>query len=78
MSVTHLPRHIKARSVFAATDSVDEVAKQLGHNGLRSAKYYLDAEPKKVLSQRNILENPHGSVENLIVTKKGIIYIAND
>lgn len=74
MSVTHLPRHKKAQEVMTVTNSLKEVANQLGHNGLRSVKYYLPTDKKNILNQRNILENPNGSIENLTITKTGVIY----
>ena len=74
-SVTHLPRHIRANDVYAATKSMDLVSKELGHKSLRSASHYVKVEPQRTALQRGVLNPSTGVVVNLRVARNNVIYM---
>lgn len=72
--VTHAGRTLKAREIFSATHDLATTAAALGHKSERSTTFYLEAEQKKAVERRGLLTTPSGTISNLHVTKKGILY----
>lgn len=72
--VTHSGRTLKAREVFSATHDLATTAAALGHKSERSTTYYLEAGQKKAVERRGLLTTPSGTIDNLHITKKGVLF----
>ena len=77
-SVTHFFRKVQANELYLQTSDSLNVTAVLGHKSQRTADYYIEDKRKNVRVTGGILQKTEGTINNLRVTRGGVIYIANE
>jgi hypothetical protein len=73
-AVTHAARYLIAEQTMRATNDVREVAKVLGHKSIKSTEHYIKPQPRGYEIKQGVESKPVGSVNGLVITKRGVIY----
>lgn len=77
-SVTHYFRKIQANDLYLQTRDESNVTAILGHKSARTADYYIEDKRKGLNVSGGILQKTEGTINNLRITRGGIIYIAKE
>lgn len=77
-SVTHYFRKVQANDLYLRTGDESNVTAILGHKSTRTADYYIEDKRKNLRVTGGILQKTEGTINNLRITRGGVIYIANE
>lgn len=77
-SVTHYFRKVQANELYLQTRNKENVTAILGHKSKRTADYYIEDERKGLKVEGGILQKTEGTINNLRITRGGVIYIAQE
>lgn len=77
-SVTHYFRKVQANDLYLQTGDEKNVTAILGHKSTRTADYYIENKRKNVRVSGGVLQKTEGTINNLRITRGGVIYIANE
>lgn len=77
-SVTHYFRKVQANDLYLRTGDESNVTAVLGHKSKRTADYYIEDKRKNLKVRGGILQKTEGTINNLRITRGGVIYIAKE
>lgn len=77
-SVTHFFRKIQANDLYLQTNIEQNVTAVLGHKSQRTADYYIESKRKGTVVKQGVLSKTEGTINNLRITRGGVIYIAQE
>lgn len=77
-SVTHYFRKVQANDLYLHTRDASNVTAILGHKSTRTADYYIEDKRKGLNVNGGILQKTEGTINNLRITRGGVIYIAQE
>lgn len=77
-SVTHYFRKVQANDLYLQTRDASNVTAILGHKSTRTADYYIEDRRKGLAVNGGILQKTEGTINNLRITRGGVIYIAQE
>ena len=77
-SVTHYFRKVQANDLYLQTRDASNVTAILGHKSSRTADYYIEDKRKGLNVSGGILQKTEGTINNLRITRGGVIYIAQE